>query len=621
MAVNTSISVASFDFDALKEDFKTFLQTQSAFRDFDYEGSNINVLLSLLSYNTQKNAFLHNMVMSEAFSDTAQLRASLVSHAKHLNYVPGSVVSPVAVVQVTFNTGDADISSFLIPKGTEFSGSNANGSFQFVTDRNRTITSSNGSFTIADLSIYQGSYVNETYVVNTGDETQRFILSNPSIDIASIEVTVYEDNGATELAYVRQTHLYDVTDTTKCYFVQAYDERYEIVFGDGVFGRVPKNGATILITYRVTAGTKAGGVQSFVINEDLGPINGIGSMASSPTVVTVSRATAGSDRETLESIRFRAPRGFQTQQRAVIASDYSFVVKNNFPEIKAVHTFGGEEYTQLRGTIDYGKVYISPITYAGTSLSENRKTDIKTFLKDKVMSVGLRAEIVDPEFLYVLPTISIKYDQSKTNSSPYDVQQSVIGVVEDYNDGTLKNFNTVFVESALSENIMALDDSMFSVTISTRVRKNISPTLIKPVASVVLFNNALAVGSLTSSKFLLSDGGVYTLTDYNPYDDTITKVSTTNGVVMRNSSNKVFLKKTGGATNVQSYKKCGTIDYSKGTISLNSMTVIDFMGSTGIEIYASPTSNDVTAKYNDIIEIDVGEIAVTAKAIRTNNEE
>lgn len=605
MAANTSLSLTSLDFDTLKADFKTFLSSQSIFRDYDLDGANINVLLSLLAYNTYKNAFMHNMLMSEAFMDSAQLRSSVISHAKNVNYLPSSRVSPVAVLQCTFDTTTSG--SFLIPKGTSFAGSNSNGTFTFVTDRNHTLVSTSNTFVISDLEVYEGSYINETFVVDTTDETQRFTLSNDTIDIDSIQVTVYENNGATELPYVQYTHLYDVGPTTRAYFLQANDNQYDIVFGDGVFGRTPLNGATVLVTYRVTNGVSAGGIDSFRINDDLGTLNNCTVVA---TIETIEKATSGSERETTESIQFRAPRGFQTQQRCVTDQDYSLLIKQAFPEIKTLHIFGGEDYAEIYGSVDYGKVYIAPITYAGTPLSENRKGDVTTFLKGK-MSVGLRPEIINPEFLYVILDVTIEYDQNITDLSPSEIKQLGITMISNYNDANLEEFNTTFRASILSEQFQEMDESILSNTMTLRLRKEISPTLYKSETQLIAFNNPISVGSLSSSRFILTDGNTYRLTDYNPSNDTIRKTTSTNGLVITNSSNAVYLRKI-NTTNAStpSYTRCGTIDYGKGLVTLVPMAFADFVDYQGIRVDAVPTKQNITVKHNDLIQIDVGACAV-----------
>ena len=325
---NNNINLVSFDFDSLKADLKAFMQSNSVFRDYNFEGSNLSVLLDILSYNTQKNAFLLNMVAAESFLDSAQLRDSVVSLAKSLNYTPYSSQSPKATVSVTFTTSGIN-NIFGIPKGASFSGSNSNGVFSFVTDQNYFATSSNGVFTFNNIDIYEGSYINESFVVDNSTDGQRFILSNPNIDINSISVSQFIDFSYTD--YTLYTSLYDVSSNTNAYFIQAAeDNKYEITFGDGIFGNPPTDKSTLLVTYRITDGSAGGGCSSFTIDSDYGTYNNGTSAITNLT--TVIAASAGSDPEDIESIRFRAPKYFATQERAIIADDYITLIKDELSD-------------------------------------------------------------------------------------------------------------------------------------------------------------------------------------------------------------------------------------------------------------------------------------------------
>ena len=253
---NSYLNLTSLDFDAYKNNLKSYLKSQSTFVDYDFEGSNMNVLLSVLSYNTYLNAFYLNMVGSESFLDTAQLRDSVVSRAKELNYTPQSYKSPKALIDVSFTDISNSITNrFEIPKGAQFSGSNANGSYSFVTDRPHILKSDNNIFTVQGLEIYQGQYINETFIVDDSIKRQQFVLSNYNVDTDSIAVTISENGGVSTIDYQQAQSLFGVKPDSTVYFIQAFQDKYEIVFGDGFFGRRPLNNSTILVTYRITEGT------------------------------------------------------------------------------------------------------------------------------------------------------------------------------------------------------------------------------------------------------------------------------------------------------------------------------------------------------------------------------
>lgn len=292
---NSSISLTSLDFDALKTNLKTYLKSQTVFKDYDFEGANMNVLLDVLSYNTYINSFYLNMVASELFLDSAQIRDSVVSHAKSINYIPDSMKSAKGLVNISF-TANGISDTFEIPKGTQFSGKNANGSFVFTTDRNLISTSTTNVFNFANVELYEGTYISESFVVDYNKENQKYILTNSSIDTDSIVVTVLENNAADTNIFMRADNLYDLNDKSNAFFLQAStNNRYEIVFGDGVFGRYPLNNAVVNVSYRITRGTAGSGVSNFFLDKDLGAYNG---GTASFTITTVSPSSDGAEAET-----------------------------------------------------------------------------------------------------------------------------------------------------------------------------------------------------------------------------------------------------------------------------------------------------------------------------------
>jgi len=603
----SSLNLTSLDFDTLKNNLKTYMQSQSVFKDYNFDDSNLSVLLSVLSYNSYLNSFYLNMVASESFLDTAQILDSVVSHAKALNYTPSSFQSPEAFVDVTFSTTGVT-SPFIIPKGTQFSGSNSNGVFTFVTDTTRSVTSGNGTFVAYNIPIYEGSYINESFVIDNTVENQRFILSNPNVDTGSIQVTVYENNNTTGIDYIPATNLFGVTSNSAVYFIQAYKNQYEIVFGDGVFGRVPQNNATILVTYRITQGTSGGGVSSFVLAKDLGTYNG----GQATTIVAVtSAASAGANSESIESIRFRAPRAFQTQDRAITTSDYKTLILDQFNDIKTLSAYGGE--TVDSSGLYYGKIIISPLTYAGTVLSDSRKKDVITFISNK-MSVGLTPIIVDPDFLYISPDITVTYDPTRTNSTSSVIQNAVINAVNVFNSTYLEDFNITFYHSAFVDYISAVDPGIVSVNVTQYIQKIVKTTLNKSTSLSVNFNNALIPTTISSEgAFLLTDGNTYKLVDYIPNSTSLNVDA--NGNFVSNDPNKSLYLQSQNLL-VQQYTKTGFVDYTGGIVNINNISVADYTnGSQGIYLYGEPVNNDVVASTNQILEFDINTVKVNVKTI------
>jgi hypothetical protein len=250
---NNSISLTALDFDTIKNNLKTYLKNNTQFKDYDFEGSNMNVLLSVLAYNTHLNAFLANMAISEGFLDSAQLRDSVVSHAKELNYLPRSKSSAMAVLDVSIPTSNAV--RLVVPKGTPFGGRNTNGNYIFSTAETLILTSGNNTFTVNGLKVHEGSYFQEAYTVDRSDDEQRFVISNKGVDIDSLAVVVIENAGANTTQFQRATSLFGVGPSSNVFFVESsMDGKYQVVFGDGVLGRRPVDGALVTTEYRVCSG-------------------------------------------------------------------------------------------------------------------------------------------------------------------------------------------------------------------------------------------------------------------------------------------------------------------------------------------------------------------------------
>ena len=587
---NSSISLVSLDFDDLKNSLKTFLQSQSQFTDYNFDGSSISVLLDLLSYNSYLNAFYLNMVMSESFLDSAQLRGSVVSRAKELNYTPRSYKSSKATVSLQLNQGG--LTSLTIPSGIQFNGKNANAAYTFTTNNSVVVYPSGGYFT-ANLDIYEGTYVNDVYVVDNTIQNQRFILSNQNVDTDTIIVLATENSGQTITTFTQALSLYGLNSTSNVYFLQAVnDSSYELVFGDGVFGRAPLNGAIIGATYRVSNGTDADGSTNFNMIDVL-PVSG--------TVTTISASSGSANAESMDSIRYNAPRQYQTQERAITAADFKSLVLSNYTNVKACHVFGGET---VSGSIDYGKVYISPLSYSGSTLSLSEKADIVNFLLQRC-TVGITPTIVDPDFLYLQVNTTVKYDPNSTVLASSDINQTVADAINSYNSTYLEDFDTTFSFSRFEQAINNSDPSIFSNQTTVTLKKIASPMLNTPVYISINYRNSINPATVSSSKFL-SIGREYYFTDYNPNNNTFTIQQSVNGSTVINSTNTIYLV---DITNPQYpvYTNYGTVDYITGAISVNQITISDFYNSPGIIFYATPVNQDVTSSQNDVIEIDIAE--------------
>lgn len=587
---NSSLTLSSLDFDALKQNFKQYLSTQSVFQDYNFEGSNINVLLDVLAYNTYLNSFYLNMVASEMFLDSAQKLDSVISHAKELNYIPRSNRSPRAVVSFALETTGIN-NPLIIEKGTQFTGSNANGAFSFVTATERSFLSANSLYAIDELVIFEGRYANDTFIVNYENESQRFILSDATIDTDSLEVVVNE-NGSNYIYKIAE-NLYNLNSNSQIFFLQSTPEqKYEIVFGDGVFGKRPINGSTVYASYRVTSGSDGNGISFFSLDDDIGFKNGGSAIVSNISVTTNSGSGANS--EGIESIRYNAPRHFQRQSRCITSSDYETTILQNFPEIQYVSVFGGEV---TNTSVDYGTVYISPSTYSRVILPETRKSDLQDYITN-LAPIGVRVKIIDPDYLSVTLNSVIHVNFNDTVSTPVNILAKATTAVTNFDGANLRKFNTALRLSKLEQAINESDEGVVSNETTTRLFKTFSPAPTDNLAIFCDYQNPIVSGSVRSSEFFINNKR-YVLTDRVPR-------STPNG--------RLFLYELNPSTSNIVVGQVGLVDYAAGTVNVDALTYLDIGG--GLKIFATPSNKDIYCRDNTIIEIDI----VSGLSFRTVSE-
>lgn len=593
---NTNIDLVGLDFSSLKNNLKTFLRTNTQFKDIDYEGSNINVLLDVLAYNAYLNAFYTNMVASEMFLDTAQLRDSIVSHAKELNYVPRSFTSAKATVNVSITPTTA-VNTLLIPKYTSFTSRVGSNTYTFVTTESQVVTSAaNGVFT-KTVDIFEGAIKTETFVMNYANSSQRFVISNPTVDTSSLDVTVYEDGGQTIQTYTLGTQLYSVTNTSKVFFIQpAQNQQYELIFGDNVFGRKPKDGSTIVARYRASSGELPNGATVFSSD---GPIDG----HTNVSVTTISTATGGAVGETNESIRYNAPRAFQAQNRAVTASDYETLLKNQFSDIKAISVYGGEEASPPR----YGRVFVCVDVADADGAPELRKQSYLSYIKDK-SPLTIQVEFVDPSFVYVGVDSVVYFNANETNKTTSDIETTVKGAISTFNTVNLSDFKKTLNYSSF---VAAIDDSESSI-----LSNDTELTLIKRVFP--LLNQEYAFTVTVDNKLQQEQGRKLAVTEAH-FGHTLTSSAfTCDGVrclLIDDSLGNVYIA-VEEATTIRALRIVGTLDYETGTLNVNTSFNISAYEGNYIELRFKTLSRNIVSKTNTIIAIDPLDVTVTAVGVR-----
>lgn len=597
---NSSLVLSSLDFDTLKQNFKNYLTSQSIFKDYDFDGSNINVLLDVMSYNSYLNSFYLNMVASEMFLDSAQKYDTVVSHAKELNYNPQSYKSSVATVSFSVDTSGIS-SPFTIPKGTNFSGTNSNGSYTFTTSETYFYNSPNSTFNISNLNVYEGTYFTDAYVMNYDlSETQRFVITNQNVDDRSIKVTVTE-NG-TNTVFTKAETLFGLNSTSEIYFLQAsQNNQYEIIFGDDLFGRKPLNLSTVTIEYRIASGPDADGVSSFTCSDDLGLPNG--GTATIGTITVSSNSSGGALKESIDSIKTRAPRYFATQQRAVSSDDYSSLILGKFGgEIDDVIIYGGEQLPEKL----YGRVVVSIKPAGSTIASDNLKNDIVNYLQDYIVLPN-RVITSDPDYFYCKINTIVQYDPTLTTKSKSELENLLSEQILQFGDDHLGMFGNDFRYSKFVSHIDNTETSITSNDTEVYMIKRLTPELYYSTSYEINYGNesgphrhkvagqtsdTTSVISSSSFTYVDSSSTEYPLSFIRDNDEGGLEVYTTiNGIDTVINSN------------------IGTIDYVTGQVIISGLKVSEY--NSYINLYMVPKSKDIIASQNKIILFDSNDISIS----------
>ena len=597
MASN-KLEVSDFDFDSVKANLKTFLQSQTEFQDYNFEGSGFSILLDVLAYNTHYLGFNANMLANEMYLDSADIRKNIVSLAKMLNYTPSSVRSPVASIDIEVN--DATGSTLTMPKGTIFTTTVSGVGYQYLTNEDYTITPTNGVFNFSDVDIYEGTLVTFRYTVDNDDPDQKYIIQNANADTTTLKVSVQESStNTTTNIYSLAGGFNSVTDTSKVYFLQEVDDgKFEVYFGDGVLGAAVSTGNIVILEYIVTNRDESNGASTFSLATTIGGFSDI-------TITTNSVSQGGNAAESKESIRFNAPLGYATQNRAVTTSDYETIVKSIYPNALSVSAWGGEDDE----TPVYGTVKIAIKAASGSTLTNSTKASIVSSLRPfNVASV--RPVIVDPETTSVLITSNVKYDSRLTTKSAATLKSDVLNTITDYNTNTLQKFDGIFRYSKLLGLIDDTDTSIISNITTIKIKKTFTPTLSSSTKYNIYFRNSLYN---PVSGYNASQGGILESSGFKVSGDTT----------------NIYFLDDDGAGNVRRYRSSGgvrtyanntqgTISYATGQITLNSLNIttvenIRGQASTVIELIVKPNSNDIVPVRDQIVEIDVENSNVTVE--------
>jgi len=580
--------VQNLDFFETKSALKTYLSNQTRFADYDFEGSNMNVLLDLLAYNTFYNNYYYNMAISEMFLDSAQERNSMISHAKELNYLPRSRRSAKAVVTFTI-TATQSGNFFIIPKETKISGKCGNTTFTFLTEKAYTAVTamtdaaSPRTFLAQNVEVYQGRLITETL------DTSNTVLSNNMIDTRSLYVEV---NGE---EYVYKTDIFGITATDKVFYLQPEeDEKYSLQFGQDKFGKHPTPGDNITAKYRINSAEEANGVTSMTSSGLSG--------ASNVSITVTTPSNGGLSPETTESIRAFAPKALQVQERAVTKRDYEILLRNRFPNIEAISVYGGDEVDPPQ----FGKVIISVDVTGGEGAADFEIASFTDYLKDKT-PLTIEPVFVPAKFLFIDTVVDVVFDPNITTKSASQIRSEITNAITSYSTSNLADFNKTLRQSRLAATLDAVDNSIISSSIFA------SPIIqYVPVLSIVT-NPAFSYETALVQPYAYD--ATTGLSGFTPAVRTTKLTIEGTLCTLQDDGAGKMMAVTASTASVSVFKRSiGTINYSTGAIKLSNLVVDSYEGSA-IKFIANSVAKDVKAPKDRIITIRGEDITVNVTTL------
>jgi hypothetical protein len=573
--------IVELDFESAKQQLKDYLRSQTQFKDYNFEGSNMSVLLDVLSYNTYHNNFYTNMAINEMFLDSAMLRNSVVSHAKELNYLPRSRKSPKAVVRLRIDDpqGTIEDQTVTIPTYTEFTTSFLGQTFNFITNETYVARKTAPNvYETENIEIFEGevlaSFEREGFLVDDNG-VLRVALSNPEVDTDSIVCFIDAEATEDQNVFTYRTDIFGVGPTDKVFYLEPYfDNRYNIYFGGNVFGLQPSEFEDVKVRYRITSGPEANGANkfttSFLPNVQI-------------TVTTVSAAAGGAERESIESIKLNAPKSLQIQDRAITTNDYEILLKQEFPEISAVTAYGGDELEPPQ----FGKVAISVYLNDNAQLiSQTLANSYIEFLKNRT-PLTIEPFFVKTEFLYADLAINIYYTQKETEMSAMEIESLVRSAVKTHSTNNLNKFKSKLRLSRLMKELNDIDPSIESNAIIAKPIIEFSPTINQ------VYNPRFVFGTKLVRPYAFSSSEGFT--NYKPA--VVSSVFDQNGIcVFFQDDGKGNIQiVTDDVANPQIVNpNAGSINYETGDLKLVNFETESYPGAA-IKIYANSIEDDITS--------------------------
>ena len=594
---SSQVNITDLDFENIGNNLKEYLKGQSTLKDYNFEGSNISLLIDLLAYSSHVSAFNANMVASELFLDTAQIRKNVVSRAKEIGYTPTSATASMAKIDLQVNNpliGGSTPTSLTLNRGHKFKTSFDGVSYPYVLLESKTISPLNGVFKFEDLEIYQGTMNSDIFAYNGQIQNQRFPLTEELVDTSSITVTVQSTSGSTS-AWTQSTDISAVDKDSKVWYVQENDQgQFEVYFGDGVISAEPLDGDTITISYLVTNAVHTEGARVFTMSDSVGGNSNV-------TITTKLNSSGGKDKEGIESIRFAASKFYTSQNRLVTVDDYKSKLQTLYPGADSIAVWGGEDNNPPQ----YGKIFIS----IKPSQNVNKlTTSEKILLRDKLRQLNMltvRPELVDANIIDIIIDSNFKYNPRATTKTVSELETLVRAAIITHDSTYLSGFDSIFRHSVLATDIDSAESSILSNITTIKLRKTITPTLGQSKGYTVDFGSGNAFYN-PHSGHNAHNGGIIVTTGFkvSGYTDTYYFDDDGQGNLRRYSLS--------GSTRVYADSQAGTVDYSNGKITVNGVNILETIN-TDDTIYFTviPNSYDAVAYRSNLLDINTSLIKVT----------
>lgn len=590
-----NLRIAELDFDQIKTNLKNYLQAQDEFKDYDFEGSGLSILLDVLAYNTHYNAYMANMVMNEMFLDSAVKRSSAASIAKHLGYTPTSTRGSIANLDVTVTNPTGLPYSLTMAKYTPFTSTIDGTAYTFYTTSAYSALRVGSNYTFQDVLVKEGTLQTYTYAVSDITTDGKYVLPDESIDTTTIQVTVQNSRTDTTVAtYTLCTDISEIRDTSKVYFLELNpSNKYEIYFGDGVIGKNLEIGNIVTVRYLTSSGSitnvSSKIAQSFTAD---GTIGGSGAIS----IVVNSNSTGGANAESITSIKFNAPKVYAARNRAVTSADYEALILGNYADAEAISVWGGEQNDPPY----YGKVLISLKPFSGFVISDTTKSYIASvILKDRKI-MAIQPEFVDPEYLYIQMTIGVIYDPNTTTLSSTEIQTLVQNRTQTFFENNLNNFNKTFYASQFTKYLAEADTSILSITPELYIQKRIEPDLNLvnnySNSNPIKFYNKLHPNSFTSTRFYINLNNVTTLVYMKDTSDASPPDYNGTGTI------SLYV----ATTNIK-LSDIGTINYGTGVVTLTGLVITGYPdGQTLLQLTAGlqEQAYNISSVRNQVIVLD-----------------